>query len=44
MFFFDDEYRNVVEVGKMGVHASLVDDGLTLAAVQKVPGLENLLA
>jgi len=44
MFFFDDEHRNIVEVGKMGVHASLVDDGLTLAAVQKVPGLENLMA
>lgn len=43
MFFFDDEYRNVEEVGKMGVDASLVDHGLTLAAVQKVPGLENLM-
>lgn len=44
MYFFDDEYRNVVEVGKMGVHASLVDGGLSLAAVQSVPGLEFLMA
>lgn len=44
MFFFDDEYRNIVEVGKMGVHASLVDNGLSLALVQSVPGLENLMA
>ena len=43
MFFFDDEYRNVAELGKLGVHSSLVDEGLILAAVQSVPGLEFLI-
>ena len=44
MFFFDDEYRNVAEVRKLGVHSSLVDEGLSMAAVQSVPGLEYLMA
>lgn len=43
MFFFDDEYRNVVEVGDMGVHATLVEDGLSLAAVKSIPGLKHLM-
>ncbi|XP_029172576.1 magnesium-dependent phosphatase 1-like isoform X1 [Nylanderia fulva] len=29
MIFFDDESRNIVDVGKLGVHAVLVRDGVT---------------
>lgn len=29
MLFFDDETRNIIEVGKLGVHAILVRDGVT---------------
>ncbi|XP_050455017.1 magnesium-dependent phosphatase 1-like [Cataglyphis hispanica] len=29
MLFFDDETRNIREVGKLGVHAILVKDGIT---------------
>ncbi|XP_072765327.1 magnesium-dependent phosphatase 1 [Anoplolepis gracilipes] len=29
MLFFDDETRNITEVGKLGVHATLVRDGVT---------------
>lgn len=29
MLFFDDETRNIIEVGKLGVHATLVRDGVT---------------
>ncbi|XP_011052650.1 PREDICTED: magnesium-dependent phosphatase 1-like [Acromyrmex echinatior] len=28
MIFFDDEARNIMEVGKLGVHAVLVEDGV----------------
>ncbi|MBK6282602.1 MAG: hypothetical protein IPF54_07995 [Draconibacterium sp.] len=34
MVFFDDEYRNIEEVGKyMGVHAQFVKNGITLNMV-----------
>lgn len=29
MIFFDDEHRNIVDVGKLGVHAVFVKDGVT---------------
>ncbi|CAL1680565.1 unnamed protein product [Lasius platythorax] len=29
MIFFDDETRNIMDVGKLGVHAILVRDGVT---------------
>lgn len=29
MIFFDDETRNIIDVGKLGVHAVLVRDGIT---------------
>ncbi|XP_011688886.1 PREDICTED: magnesium-dependent phosphatase 1-like isoform X2 [Wasmannia auropunctata] len=34
MMFFDDESRNIVEVGKLGVHAVLVGDGVSRGVVQ----------
>lgn len=33
MVFFDDEYRNIDEVGRMGVKAVFVPDGINLAMV-----------
>lgn len=33
MVFFDDEYRNIEEVGKLGVHAQFVKNGITLNMV-----------
>ncbi len=33
MVFFDDEYRNIEEVGKLGVHAQFVKNGITLNLV-----------
>lgn len=41
MFFFDDEYRNVAEVGALGVNANLVNDGLGLEEIQRVPGFDD---
>lgn len=35
MLFFDDEHRNIVEVGKLGVHAVLVTDGMTLHLLEE---------
>lgn len=29
MVFFDDEHRNIVDVGKLGVHAVFVENGVT---------------
>lgn len=34
MVFFDDEYRNIVEVEKLGVHAQFVKNGITLKIVK----------
>ncbi|XP_012540902.1 magnesium-dependent phosphatase 1 [Monomorium pharaonis] len=34
MLFFDDETRNIVEVGKLGVHAVLVRDGVSHCIVE----------
>ncbi|XP_020286307.1 magnesium-dependent phosphatase 1-like [Pseudomyrmex gracilis] len=34
MIFFDDESRNIVEVGKLGVHAVLVRDGVTRQVIK----------
>jgi len=34
MIFFDDETRNIVEVGKLGVHAVLVRDGVSRNVVE----------
>lgn len=34
MIFFDDEARNIMEVGKLGVHAVLVDDGVSRRVVE----------
>ncbi|KAK7114760.1 magnesium-dependent phosphatase 1-like [Littorina saxatilis] len=34
MIFFDDEHRNIVEVGKMGVLCIFVENGVTKAVVQ----------
>jgi len=34
MVFFDDEARNIVEVGKLGVHAILVRDGVTHCVIE----------
>ena len=30
MIFFDDEYRNIEEVGRLGVKAVFVEDGLRM--------------
>jgi len=39
MVFFDDEYRNIQEVGDLGVKAVLVEDGINAKIIQKnVPG------
>ncbi|TRY54469.1 hypothetical protein DNTS_009186 [Danionella cerebrum] len=35
MMFFDDEDRNIVEVGKLGVHCVLVFDAITLQLVNE---------
>jgi len=34
MIFFDDEARNVMEIGKLGVHAVLVEDGVSRCVVE----------
>lgn len=34
MIFFDDEARNIVEVGKLGVHAVLVGDGISRCVIE----------
>ncbi|KAH0950276.1 hypothetical protein HN011_010580 [Eciton burchellii] len=34
MLFFDDESRNIVEVGKLGVHAVLVPKGVTCSLIE----------
>ncbi|XP_070171293.1 magnesium-dependent phosphatase 1 [Polyergus mexicanus] len=34
MLFFDDETRNIMEVGKLGIHAILVKDGVTHRVVK----------
>jgi len=34
MLFFDDESRNIVEVGKLGVYAVLVRDGVNCHVVE----------
>lgn len=34
MLFFDDEARNIVEVGKLGVHTVLVKSGVTCSLVE----------
>lgn len=43
MYFFDDEYRNVLDAGNLGVDAILVDNGLNKRAIKKIPGFENLI-
>ncbi len=43
MYFFDDEPRNVAEVGSLGVNAFLVKSGLNWGEVEKVPGLSRIL-
>ncbi|XP_014485509.1 PREDICTED: magnesium-dependent phosphatase 1-like [Dinoponera quadriceps] len=35
MLFFDDEHRNIVDVAKLGVHAVLVTDGVTLHQLEE---------
>ncbi len=35
MVFFDDEMRNITEVGTLGVHAVFVDDGVNLKMVNE---------
>ncbi|HKI87738.1 MAG TPA: magnesium-dependent phosphatase-1 [Draconibacterium sp.] len=35
MVFFDDEYRNIEEVGRLGVHAVFVKKGITFNDVNK---------
>lgn len=39
MIFFDDEHRNIVDTTKIGVHAVLVEDGVTWSVVKQ--GLEQ---
>ncbi|KMQ96579.1 magnesium-dependent phosphatase 1-like protein [Lasius niger] len=34
MIFFDDETRNIMDVGKLGVHAILVRDGVTRQVIK----------
>lgn len=34
MIFFDDEARNIMEVGKLGVHAVLVRDGVNRRVIE----------
>lgn len=34
MLFFDDEARNIMEVGKLGVHAVLVSNGVSCHVVE----------
>ncbi|KAL0101430.1 hypothetical protein PUN28_018929 [Cardiocondyla obscurior] len=38
MIFFDDESRNIVDVGKLGVHAVLVQDGVNRRVVEDALG------
>lgn len=38
MYFFDDEHRNIVEVGSLGVQAFLVRSGLNWDELRGVPG------
>lgn len=35
MLFFDDEHRNIVEVGKLGVHAVLTPNGVTCQLIEE---------
>lgn len=35
MIFFDDEHRNIVDVGKLGVHAVFVGDGVTHRVIEE---------
>ena len=37
MYFFDDEYRNIDEVGSLGVQVQLVQDGLTWKDLHDFP-------
>ncbi len=39
MYFFDDEHRNIVEVGSLGVQSFLVRSGLNWNELKGVPGL-----
>ncbi|XP_072350815.1 magnesium-dependent phosphatase 1-like [Scyliorhinus torazame] len=39
MIFFDDEHRNIVDVGKLGVHCIHVANGMTLKLL--MDGLEK---
>ncbi len=34
MVFFDDEYRNIEEVGQLGVNTIMVEEGMTMELVQ----------
>lgn len=34
MLFFDDEHRNIRDVSTLGVHAILVTNGVTYAAIE----------
>jgi hypothetical protein len=36
MIFFDDEYRNIDEVSRLGVEAIFVEDGISLKTVQRL--------
>lgn len=38
MYFFDDEHRNISEVGSLGVHAIHVSYGLSWRELKAVPG------
>lgn len=41
MYFFDDEQRNVAEVGEMGVRSHLVLAGLTWEDIGRFPKISN---
>lgn len=41
IYFFDDEHRNIVEVGSLGVNTFLVKSGLNWRELEEVPGLSQ---
>lgn len=41
IYFFDDEQRNIVEVGTLGVNTFLVNSGLNWREMKVVPGLSR---
>lgn len=40
MYFFDDEPRNILEVGSLGVHSFLIKSGLNWGELEDVPGIK----